>query len=87
MLRMPLSHVTEGARRNLDRFAATSGAKELDDDPLTWTVVEWTWSPGPPLRVYVRSELGEVVEFVMDEAGAWRMHRDPNVPQEPPASL
>jgi hypothetical protein len=45
--------------------------------------VEWSWAPGPPLRVQVRSERGEVLEFVMDEPGAWRAHPDPNVPYEP----
>jgi hypothetical protein len=81
MLRMPTHHVTQTARRNLDRFRATSAASELDDDARTWTVVEWSWAEGPPLRVQLRSEAGEVVDFVMDESGVWRMRREN--PQKP----
>ncbi|MBV9949227.1 MAG: hypothetical protein JOZ69_20425 [Myxococcales bacterium] len=79
MLRMPSHHVTETARRNLDRFRATSAASELDDDARTWTAVEWSWVPGPPFRVQFRSEDGETVDFLMDEAGNWRMKREPIV--------
>jgi hypothetical protein len=75
MLRMPSSHVTDSARRNLDRFRATSAASELDDDDHTWTVVEWSWGDGPPLRIQLRSEAGQTVAFVMDESGVWRMMR------------
>jgi hypothetical protein len=77
MLRMPTSHVTERARRNLDRFRATSAASELEDDGHAWTVVEWSWTEGPPLRVSLRSDAGELFDFVMDEAGRWRIHRTP----------
>jgi hypothetical protein len=77
MLRMPTHHVTETARRNLERFRATSAASELDDDPHTWTVVEWSWAEGPPLRVQLRSDDARVIDFVMDESGIWRIRREP----------
>jgi hypothetical protein len=81
MLRMPTSHVTEAASRNLDRFRATSAASELEDDSRTWSVVEWSWSVGPPLRVRLRSDAGQGVDFIMDESGVWRMRRDPQGPR------
>jgi hypothetical protein len=81
MLRMPAGHVTEAARRNLDRFRATSAASELEDDTQTWRVVEWTWAKGPPLRIQLRSDSGEVVDFVMDENGMWRLRREPIGPK------
>ncbi|HZU82292.1 MAG TPA: hypothetical protein VE987_05225 [Polyangiaceae bacterium] len=74
---MPTQHVTETARRNLDRFRATSAASELEDDARTWTVVEWSWAEGPPLRVHLRSDDGGALEFVMDESGVWRINRAP----------
>jgi hypothetical protein len=77
MLRMPSAHVTERARRNLERFRATSAASELDDDPRTWVVVEWSWTDGPPLRVRLRNEGGQLVDFVMDASGVWRLRQDP----------
>jgi len=80
MLRMPSAHVTETARRNLDRFRATSAASELEDDSHTWSVVEWSWREGPPLRVQLRSDAGQVVDFVMDESGTWRLRREPRGP-------
>jgi hypothetical protein len=83
MLQMPSRHVTDEARRNLERFRATSAAKDLDEDERLWTVVEWSWHAGPPLAVYVRSDQGDVLDFVMDESGVWRIARDPNVPREP----
>ena len=75
MLRMPSAHVTDFARRNLERFRATSAASELEDDKQLWTVVEWSWTDGPPLRVRLRSDLGRITDFVMDEAGRWRMEQ------------
>jgi len=80
MLRMPSSHVTETAMRNLDRFRATSAASELEDDSRTWSVVEWSWCAGPPLRVQVRSDAGQLVDFVMDEVGIWRMRAERHGP-------
>jgi hypothetical protein len=76
MLRMPTQHVTEIARQNLSRFRATSAASELDDDARRWTVSEWTWAEGPPLRVQLRSDTGEVIDFVMDATGVWRLKRE-----------
>jgi hypothetical protein len=77
MLRLPARHVTEAARRNLDRFLATSAASELEDDTQGWTVVEWTWAEGPPLRIQLRGDSGQVIDFVMDENGIWRIRREP----------
>jgi hypothetical protein len=81
MLRMPNSHVTETARRNLSRFRATSAASEFEDDARTWSVVEWSWAEGPPLQVRLRNDVGEVVDFVMDRSGVWRMRREPLGPK------
>jgi hypothetical protein len=83
MLHLPSTYVTEAARHNLARFCATSAAKELDEDSRVWSVVEWSWQEGPPLRVFLRSDRGDVLDFVMDEGGVWRIGRDPNVPREP----
>jgi len=83
MLRLPTRHVTDAARRNLEIFQATAAAKELTDDARTWDVVAWSWALGPPLRMTLRSERGDVVDFDMDEQGTWRMHANPNVPKEP----
>jgi hypothetical protein len=80
MLRMPSTHVTQTAMHNLDRFRATSAASELDDDSQTWRVAEWSWTEGPPLRIQLRSDAGEVVDFVMDESGVWRLRREPQRP-------
>jgi hypothetical protein len=82
MLRLPTRPITAAARRNLDAFQTTSAAKELVDDVRTWDVVAFSWSPGPPLRVTLRDDRGEVVDFVMDAEGLWRMHANPNVPRE-----
>jgi hypothetical protein len=81
MLRMPSQHVTAAARRNLDHFRGTSAASELEDDSHTWTVSEWSWAEGPPLRVHLRNEVGEVIDFVMDELRVWRMQRRPLGPK------
>ena len=87
MLRMPTRHVTATAQSNLDRFRTTSAAKDLDEDTFAWTVVEWSWTQGPPLHVNVRSEAGEVRDFLMDEEGVWRVQCDPNVPVDPAATV
>lgn len=84
MLRLPTRHVTEAARRNLEAFQTTSAAREFADDSHTWDVVAWSWALGPPLRVTLRDERGEVMDFEMDLHGLWRVHADPNDPKEPP---
>jgi hypothetical protein len=76
--------VTEAACRNFARFRSTSVARDLEEDPRVWSVVEWSWEEGPPMRLVLRSELGEVWDFVMDETGAWRIERDPNAPRQVP---
>jgi hypothetical protein len=82
MLRVPPEgRVTAAGQRNLERFRATAAAKEFEDDARVWTVVEWSWVEGPPLRVQVLSERGEVVDFVMDGSGVWRLLREPVDPR------
>ena len=85
MLRLPTGPVTEAARRNLEAFQTTSAAMEFVADARSWDVVAWSWVAGPPLRVTLRNERGDVVDFEMDGQGLWRVHADPNVPKEPPA--
>jgi hypothetical protein len=84
VLRLPGRNVTEAARRNFERFRGTSAARDLDADVHVWSVVEWSWEEGPPMRLVLRSELGEVWDFIMDETGTWRIERDPNVPRQVP---
>ena len=86
MLRMPTDAFTDEAKRNLQRFYHTSAAREIEDDPRTWTVVEWTWGAGPPLRVHLRDESGDVIDFVMDDAGLWQLWREPIEPRTPETS-
>jgi hypothetical protein len=84
MLRLPTRNVTDAARRNLEAFQTTSAAREFADDVRSWDIVAWSWAPGPPLRVTLRNERGEVVDFEMDQEGLWRVHSNLNAPQEPP---
>jgi hypothetical protein len=78
MLKMPTVAVTDEAKRNLQRFYHTSAAREIEDDPRSWAVVEWTWGAGPPLRIHLRNETtGDVIDFVMDDAGLWQLWREP----------
>jgi hypothetical protein len=81
MLRMPTRALTQAAKKNLDRFFRTSAAREIEDDPRTWTVVEWTWALGPPMRVALRDEECAVIDFVMDKAGLWHLSREPMDPK------
>jgi hypothetical protein len=81
MLRMPEHSLTDEARANLELFLRTSAAREVEDDPGVWTVVEWTWSAGPPIRVHLRDENGDVVDFVMDDTGVWQLWREPIDPR------
>ncbi len=77
MLRMPTHAVTDEAKRNLARFLETSAARDMQEDSRTWSVVEWTWEAGPPLRISVRGEDGDVLDFVMDGAGGWVLSPEP----------
>jgi hypothetical protein len=81
MLRMPSHSLTDEAKRNLQHFFHTSAAREIEDDPRTWTVIEWTWVAGPPLRVHLRDESGDVVDFIMDSEGIWQLWREPIEPK------
>jgi hypothetical protein len=77
MLRMPTRALTVEAKKNLERFLRTSAAREMEDDSRTWTVVEWSWVSGPPMRVHLRDEQSAVVDFVMDAGGTWQLCREP----------
>jgi hypothetical protein len=78
MLRLPAGSLTQDARENLDRFLATSAAKEIEDDPSEWKVIEWTWTKEPPIRVHLRNEASQqVIDFVMDATGVWQLWREP----------
>jgi hypothetical protein len=81
MLTMPTCRLTDEAKRNLQRFYHTSAAREIEDDARSWTVTEWTWGAGPPLRVQLRDETGDSVAFVMDDAGLWQLWREPIEPR------
>jgi hypothetical protein len=81
MLRMPTHALTAEAKRNLQRFYHTSAAREIEDDARSWRVVEWTWGAGPPMRVHLRDETGDVIDFVMDDAGLWQLWREPIEPR------
>ena len=82
MLHLPSHHVSRDAASNLDRFGETALAKRLREDSRHWNVIEWSWTPEPPVRVQVRSDEGEVLEFVMDESGSWWAHPDANAPHQ-----
>jgi hypothetical protein len=81
MLRMPTNVVTDEAKRNLQRFFETSAARDIEQDARTWSVVEWTWEAGPPLRIALRDDGGEVLDFVMDDAGVWHLSQEPLEPK------
>ena len=82
MLKMPANGLTDEAKRNLQRFYHTSAAREIEGDARSWTVTEWTWGAGPPLRVQLRDETGgDVIAFVMDDAGLWTLCREPIEPK------
>ena len=81
MLTMPAVALTDEAKRNLQLFFHTSAAREIEDDPRSWTVVEWTWGAGPPVRVHLRDETGDVIDFIMDDAGVWHLWREPIEPK------
>lgn len=81
MLRMPTGALTPDAKKNLARFFSTSAAREIEDDPRSWSVIEWTWGAGPPLRVHLRDENRQVIDFIMDATGVWQIWREPIDPK------
>jgi hypothetical protein len=81
MLRMPAVVVSSIGKKNLERFASSGAARELEDRPDVWTVVEWSWTAGPPLRFVLCGPRGERVDVVVDEGGVWRMSREPVEPK------
>lgn len=83
MLHLPSHHVSDAAANNLERFGETAFAKRLREDPRHWSVIEWSRTREPPLRVQLRNQNGDVLEFVMDESGAWWAHPDGNAPHQP----
>jgi|GEM_PF-2392463 hypothetical protein len=81
MVRMPPTVPTQTGKKNLEIFAASAAARELDERPDIWTVVEWSWTPAPPLRVVLRSDQGDRRDVVIDASGVWRMQREPVEPK------
>jgi hypothetical protein len=88
MVRLPPSVRTQIAKANLELFAASAAARELDDQAAVWTVVEWSWTAGPPMRIVLRSDHGETTDFILDASGVWRMGREPIEPKiKPPGDI
>ena len=86
MIRLPRSVPTDIVKKNLELFASSAAAEELEDQKREWRVVEWSWTPGPPLRIVLRTEEGEGVAVVMDGTGVWRISEEPIAPKIRPMS-
>jgi len=66
----PASVLTPVAKANLDRFRRTTAARELEEDPRSWSVVAWSWTAEPTVHVSVRSSHDERL-YALDESGLW----------------
>ena len=86
MIRMPRTAATETVKKNLEIFASSAAARELDDGPGQWRVVEWSWTAGPPMRIALRDEQGQTVVVVVDATGSWRIGRERTEPKIATAS-
>jgi hypothetical protein len=81
MIRMPAVVASSIGKKNLELFASSAAARELEDRAELWTVVEWSWTAGPPLRYVLRRARGDRVDVVVDSEGVWRMSREPLEPK------
>jgi hypothetical protein len=55
----------------IERFKKVAAAKELEQDPREWVLMNWPWVPDPPYTVVVRASDGAERRFVMDPDGLW----------------
>lgn len=81
MLRMPKIVASSVGRTNLELFASSGAARELEDRSDSWAVVEWSWTEGPPMRIVLRGGEGERMDVVVDAEGVWRMELEPVDPK------
>jgi len=81
MLRIPGTVASPFGKRNLDFFAASGAAREIEDRADSWTVVEWSWTQGPPMRIVLRGGRGQRMDVVFDPEGVWRMEIEPVDPR------
>lgn len=88
MLQMPQNVASPIGKKNLETFASSPAALEIDDLSDVWTVVEWSWTAGPPLRIVLRGRRGERMDVIVDAEGVWRIESEPVDPKiRPPSDL
>jgi hypothetical protein len=81
MLHLPAVVASSIGKKNLELFASSAAAREFEARPEVWTVVEWSWTAGPPLRFVLRDMRGERVDVIVEDGGVWRMSREPVEPK------
>ncbi len=73
MVRWPaperMSKVSAGI---VERFKKAGVAKELEQDPHEWVLMNWPWMPEPPYTVVARATDGEERRYVMGDDELWR---------------
>lgn len=88
MLVMPKVVGSQIGRTNMELFASSAAALEIDARSELWAVVEWSWTPGPPLRIVLRDERGDRMDVVVDAEGVWRIELEPVDPKiHPPHDI
>jgi hypothetical protein len=77
----PVDRMSKVSGEIVEKFKKTAGAKDLEQDPREWVLVNWPWMPDPPYSITVRASDGEERQLLADEDGVWRLRRiRPGVP-------
>jgi hypothetical protein len=72
MIRWPApGRMSDTSRSVLERFKKAGVAKELEQDPREWVLVNWPWVPDPPYEFVARASDGEERRCEMGEDGLW----------------
>jgi hypothetical protein len=55
----------------IEKFKKTGVAKDLEQDPREWVLVNWPWLAEPPYTITARASDGEQRRCVMGEDMLW----------------
>ncbi len=77
------TRLVPAATANLDRFKATSLARELEQDAHEWRFLSWAWTDELPVRLWLANEEGRSLAFTLDVGGLWTAQERETLPPTP----
>jgi hypothetical protein len=68
------AHLPPAAVKSLALFRSSQASAELTSAPALWTIINWSWTLGPPTRIIVQDEGEQALTYSTDDGVHWTSH-------------